>query len=400
MASFPIQPISRFHGVKTSIKRPFEIAHYSVDRNRQVHVYSDEQLRFYYPPFFPELSKDVQTPHQRPDLSTGFDKFIKRDESVDEHLDGLLDTLIEHETRAGEIVQADVVAFRGQITKIMTSPFDRHADFEMNATCYQGAIYIEENLEHRDNGKPHRTQKNDQAMFQYWGYKFESLATLPRPWSDCSREEIESRDDEACDNIAEYCSVVRTSIGVSNLVIGGEVDCVLGGKPEDPSSQPVSYIELKTSKRLENDRDALNFEQKMCRFWAQSFLLGVPTIVVGWRSRNGYLLELEEISTQKIPGKVKREGRGTWDGNICINFTAAFLDCLKATLQPHDGNDGGVWRVEFKKGMPGIGIRKVEATGTGRIIKEEFKRHREKMAELKAQRDKFAAKEVLDRLGR
>jgi len=63
------------------------------------------------------------------------------------------------------------------------------------------------------------------------------------------------------------------------------------------------------------------------KFWAQSFLLGVPIIIVGFRSRDGQLIRLEEFKTQDIPKWVKHVGQNRWDGNVCINFAAAFLKC-------------------------------------------------------------------------
>lgn len=69
------------------------------------------------------------------------------------------------------------------------------------------------------------------------------------------------------------------------------------------------------------------YERKLLKFWAQSFLLGVPTIIVGMRDQDGIVRRLEQLDTASIPGKVKKVGKASWDGNICINFTAAFLDC-------------------------------------------------------------------------
>ena len=58
----------------------------------------------------------------------------------------------------------------------------------------------------------------------------------------------------------------------------------------------------------------------------QSFLLGVPRIIVGFRDRMGTLLRLEDIDVTNIPDMVARKGR-SWDGNMCINFTSEFLNC-------------------------------------------------------------------------
>lgn len=95
----------------------------------------------------------------------------------------------------------------------------------------------------------------------------------------------------------------------------------------DRKEDPINWVELKTTAELISDKEKLKYERKLLKFWAQSFLLGVPKIVVGFRDRSGMLLRLEELETHVLPGKVKREGRGSWDGNTCINFTAAFLEC-------------------------------------------------------------------------
>lgn len=78
-----------------------------------------------------------------------------------------------------------------------------------------------------------------QDMMSYWGsvyamprmttltvgrYKFETLSVLATPWHAASRDEIENREDAIVDNHAQYCSVVKTGIGKSRLILGGEVD--------------------------------------------------------------------------------------------------------------------------------------------------------------------------------
>jgi RAT1-interacting protein len=148
---------------------------------------------------------------------------------------------------------------------------------------------------------------------------------MPTLWDATSREYIEGREDQIVSNKAQYCSVVRTGIGKTGLVLGGEVDAVWDIKPEPPDTR-INWVELKTSADPRSERDLQAFERKLMKFWIQSFLLGVPKIIVGFRDQNGILVRMEEMETAKIPGAVKRRGRGTWDGNVCINFTAAFLD--------------------------------------------------------------------------
>ena len=89
-----------------------------------------------------------------------------------------------------------------------------------------------------------------------------------------------------------------------------------------------------------------NFERKLMKFWIQSFLLGVPKIIVGFRSRDGRLLKLEEIDTVSIPDTAKKRGRAQWDGNVCINAAGAFLECESYLYERErdDRESDGVWR--------------------------------------------------------
>ncbi|MCJ1247188.1 decapping endonuclease targeting mRNA [Trapelia coarctata] len=167
------------------------------------------------------------------------------------------------------------------------------------------------------------------------------------------------------------------------MIIGGEVDagtdssigrcydCAYCGivwdcKP-DNKDDPINWVELKTSALIESDRDMFKYERKLLKFWIQSFLLGVPKIIVGFRSKMGILERLEELETSRIPGIVKKSGKGTWDGNLCINFTAAFLDWLKQTITSE-----GLWRIRRRERTSVIEVYKVEETGTGDILSPEF----------------------------
>lgn len=198
---------------------------------------------------------------------------------------------------------------------------------------------------------------------------------MPRPLAECSREEVEGRENEIVNNYAQYCSVVRTGIGTHSIIVGGEVDAVEGCKPDDPSDT-IPYVELKTSENFNagDQRAATKFERKMCRFWAQSFLLGVPKIIIGFRSANGHLERLEEWKTLDIPNFVKRQGFHTWDGNICINFAAAFLDFLRQHI-----NGEGTWTIERRKGAKEIMLHKISEDYSMDIVPASFREHREQI---------------------
>lgn len=176
-------------------------------------------------------------------------------------------------------------------------------------------------------------------------------------------------------NNGQYCSIINTTIGSTSLVIAGEVDCVLGNKP-DSEDDPIPWVELKTTAEPGNrPEDRLKFERKLLRFWAQSFLLGVPTIVLGFRTQNGLLTRIKELPTQRLPSMVKQSTQ-SWDGNVCINFTAAFLDFLRKTISGKEG----VWKIKKRMGEKVINVYKIEEAGTGKILTSNFKAHRERLA--------------------
>lgn len=258
----------------------------------------------------------------------------------------------------------------------------RHTKQVSRKLTFHFASYIEENKSPKPAGQTQSKGDNrrkysngpahSQEKMQYWGYKFETLSTLPHPWAECSRDEIESRESATVNNYAQYCSIVRTGIGNHTLILAGEVDAVLGSKPAAGDESQIPYVELKTSEDFHpgDGKSAVKFERKMCRFWAQSFLLGVPRVVVGFRDRDGWLKRLEEWNTLSIPGVVKR-GRGTWDGNTCINFASGFLDFLRDVV---DGE--GTWRIERKKAAKEILVWKVAEEPDLIVASERFREHR------------------------
>lgn len=295
-----------------------EIACFSYNKNHEFSL-GDASLKWYY------------TPQLGADLSKGFDTFQKLDDSKDEHLDSLLTTIMSHEKETGKKIDAHFVTWRGMMTKIMATPFDHQDGFEMNATLYQDCIFIEENnaykvASRKNEGQNRRRHGPPLEVMQFWGYKFETLATIPAPWGDTERAFIENRVNEVVNNKEQYCSVVRTGIGKSILCLGGEVDAIWDSKPAQKGS-PINWVELKTSAEIRGPGDMENFHRKLMKYWIQSFLLGVPKIIVGFRSRDGILLNVQEIETQKIPETVNGKPNPSWNADMCVNFAAAFLEC-------------------------------------------------------------------------
>ncbi|KAF9135909.1 hypothetical protein BGW39_010724 [Mortierella sp. 14UC] len=137
--------------------------------------------------------------------------------------------------------------------------------------------------------------------------------------------ELTGRLDGIVDTNLQYCTVARTKIGNNSIIMGAEVDCTSEPKEAPPHNPLSNYIELKTSRIISNAREKNSFERhKLLKFWAQSFLPGIPTIIVGFRDDDGNVVTVETFKTMEIP---------RLDTTICINFLDAVLNFLRKQIK-------------------------------------------------------------------
>jgi RAT1-interacting protein len=90
--------------------------------------------------------------------------------------------------------------------------------------------------------------------------------------------------------------------------------------------------------------------RKLIKFYFQSFLLGVPEILVGFRSTRGILQQTQIFPTLELP-RLVRGKPNAWDPNVCLDWGNQLLENIKvwmADLSPSD-----VGRIVF---TPGTGV--------------------------------------------
>ncbi|KAF7424472.1 decapping endonuclease targeting mRNA [Pleurotus ostreatus] len=313
-------------------------------------------------------------------LSYGYDRWVRRPEER-----GRIDSLLkawqkfgtEHPGALGEV---GVVSWRGVMTKILTAPYEERDGWELNVMLVNGTMYFEEylaeeKLQSKNDIEPrHRIQ-------MYYGYSFESWCTSESP-SPASHpgNPIQSTSDghppgwggDVNTNV-QWCSVVKTKLGNTRMVIGGEVDCVRGrytGKPDN-------FVELKTSLTIRGASDEARFEKKLIKFYFQSFLLGVPEITVGFRTPSGVLSTVQRFRTIEIP-RLVRGKPGAWDPALCLEWGDRFLRELRIAIDvpsvdptptpsldsEKDGISSNlpVWRVSFSPKV-GITVKQLDKAG-------------------------------------
>jgi len=240
----------------------------------------------------------------------------------------------------------------------LTAPYEDRDGWELNVMIKNGTLYFEEftsdaRLKEKDDMTPH------QRVQTYYGYAFES-------WCTGSGPDASSGWGGDVDTNVQWCSVVKTKLGDTRIVIGGEVDCVKG----QYNGRNDTLVELKTSMSIRGQRDEARFEKKLLKFYFQSFLLGVPEIVVGFRTPNGQLTTVQSFKTLEIPRMVRGKP-DAWDPQICLAWGETFLTWVKRNVA--FGSVESVWRVKF---TPRVGVdltllqgderREMEA-GEGRV---------------------------------
>ncbi|KAG2033307.1 RAI1 like PD-XK nuclease-domain-containing protein [Suillus americanus] len=312
-----------------AFQRPSQLLTFSYSPSR-VLQFDDSALRYF-----------VNPPHGA-DLNYGYENWTRRPEERG-RIDGLLSAWSRFKKSLnGQNPEIGVISWRGVITKILTAPYEERDVWELNVMCVNGTMYFEEHLsdaklkEKSDLEPRHRLQS-------YYGYSFESYCTSSSP---DEHEHHASGTSGAVgwggdvDTNVQWCSVVKTKLGDTRIIIGGEVDCVRGKY----AGNTDNFVELKTSLSIRGPQDEAKFEKKLLKFYFQSFLLGVPEVFVGFRKPSGYLTTTQVFQTVQIP-RLVRGKPGAWDPNVCLAWGDRFLSFLRNTIR--GGSKGNVWRIKF-----------------------------------------------------
>uniref|UniRef100_UPI00398F1899 decapping and exoribonuclease protein isoform X2 n=1 Tax=Pristiophorus japonicus TaxID=55135 RepID=UPI00398F1899 len=280
-------------------RQPVEIGCFSLDSRRQ--LFNDaRQLKYCVEP----TSKNPNF-----NLRDGYkDRYIKRNDNVKEKLDHILKWILLNKHKfpmlSGEDkspaltnqLHTDFITWRGHLTKILTTPYENREGWLMAVTRFNGTYYMSEvETEEARRQREQRTEMQEELM--YGGYKFEQYLCADKPGGNPNPAGVVNTNEA-------FCCVVRTRLNGHSLVFSGEVDCK---DNSDPSLKaPQCYLELKTSREIYNPNQERSFHRfKLIKWWAQSFLPGVPRIIAGFRDDSGTVVSLQSFETMKIHHLVK-----------------------------------------------------------------------------------------------
>ena len=267
------------------------------------------------------------------DLNHNIGTFVQK--TAMEHIDPIL-RVIQALPEAPEGI--DIVTWRGVLTRVLATPFDHRTEWCMHGMLAGGRLYIDEQrLEKHPSPR--------EAQGTYWGHKFETLCMIPHDLPRASVPPLAVRREAPVNTNAEFATVATTRLGRHRFILGAEVDGL------DESGR--EYIELKTSKAIEGPADQQIFNQKLMKFWLQSYLIGIERILVGFRDRRARLKSLEYLAVREIPRLVR--GKVQWDPNALLLMGDLFFAWLRERVQ-HYAVEGQELKFRIRHRPNGNGV--------------------------------------------
>jgi len=317
-------------------RKPQIIGSFSVDANREF-VDDRSQLKFFNPP-------NNRETRVRLDLNRGLDEVVRKDEDKckEERLSMMLKWITINKERFAvggdkssgrkkEInsLNTDFVCFRGLLTQLMCTPYENREGWRVLAVRHRGTIYLHK--DETEEAKRQRLQASDRLKaMQSWGYKFEQcmMSDTVNGQPDPSPPVVESE---------EFCCMFRTRLGAHSIVYGAEMDGLevndrlngLTGDVDGIDLNGETFVELKTSRIVEHPGQERTLKKfKQIKWWCQSFLVGVPTIVCGFRDDDGIVEKVVQYSVNDLPKSCSEH----WQPNVCMAFLDAALAHIKTEM--------------------------------------------------------------------
>lgn len=240
---------------------------------------------------------------------------------LDELLQWLVNSEFKFSDNETQPVGADFVTYRGVLTKLLVTPFvnDR---WTLGACKHKGTIYLCPFYE----TSPLEEQNN---LFSFGGHRFENYITRSQPG--------QLQCDPFSSEKGEYSVVMRSRLkshsGRMSLMYAAEVDCLDEGQLDTSSME--NFVEIKTTRTIHHPNQQRNFQRfKLIKWWAQSYLIGIPKIICGYKDNRHLIDDIEQMNVHRIPALCAPH----WTRSECFNFLQDFLRHIQSIVRDDDSN--------------------------------------------------------------
>ncbi|XP_061879964.1 decapping and exoribonuclease protein-like isoform X1 [Entelurus aequoreus] len=299
-----------------------EVGSFSIDSEQRV-IHDRSRMRYYV------------EPHQDPqfDLMDGYpDRYVMRDESVRTSLYPILRWILTNKSHlkqkasSSSALDLDFVTDRGRLARLLTTPYNNLSIWSLAVTKFRGTLYISDGeTEAARQSEAHLIESHEMGL--YLGHKFvqymcsDTIDGLPDP-------------SGVVNAIEGFYIVVQTRLEDHSLLFSGHVDC----RDKDPNAPdpPACYVELKTA-GVHTGQQRYNFPRyKLYKWWAQTYVLGVPRIVAGFQNEDKIVESVETFEVSDIPRIAEQCEGNFWKPNVCMNFCSKFLSFVKKVATEDD----------------------------------------------------------------
>ncbi|KAJ7584347.1 hypothetical protein C8J56DRAFT_149878 [Mycena floridula] len=308
---------------------PNQVSSYSLRRDQL--FYDNSSLRYFVEP---EVGVD---------LKDGFDVFREANPQMDgahtapSRLDAMMEACFRSITGRESLLTADVIARESTIRRLLSWEGD----------CYVSYI----------DGKMFIEGRNVTRKLDMWG-TFIGTESFLRLATTFQNRDIAKKEWDG--HIEMWNPVVQRTLGGLNLLMSGQVPCVIAGK----SNTPDRYVNLKCPS---NPR---YLEQKFQDWYVRAHLMGIQKLFLGRQDsdnvlRTGTMLESGDL----LPVAQRYDRKWDIQQNYNRGFTALCMlrDYLQEAADNYEaqrktnGKDNRVWLVHFLGGdeESRLGIREL-----------------------------------------
>ena len=198
----------------------------------------------------------------------------------------------------------DLVMGRSLMKKLCQTPYNRKDPWKAKIYRYRNTICMESDDERFND---------DNSSFANWGKVFEDvMKTGGRRTPGYRCEDVDVRMPRL------------VSLGPLKILTNSRISCQLS---ENRVDKPQSYVELKTTGVITTEKNEMSFKRYKCRnIWAHCALLGIETVYIGYRTRDGELQKIQRFSMEDL----EREGEQWWSSEVMLSFLKNLLTWVKS----------------------------------------------------------------------
>ncbi|XP_065361433.1 uncharacterized protein LOC135955066 [Calliphora vicina] len=252
------------------------------------------------------------------DLNDGFEKYIIRNSSM---YSRYIELSLKYDmTSAAErdgdenIEKTKVITRRGTLAHIMESYYNKrhYDDLNIRVSRYNGNIYMV--MEEEDESLC------ELKAVQTHHARLEKLLFTDSP-------DKPPKIDEPCDENIQLIGIHRSNFGKYDIIYSGEIQGIDSNEEikDFDDFDALNNCRFVYSKQMWTTLK--NKDNKYLKFWLQSYLANVQDVYIGYKSRNGIIVEpIERKAVSDIPKN------RFWQPPICTGFLYDFLQNVEKLM--------------------------------------------------------------------